>query len=102
MRDRRQVDALLARPRAARLNDDRRHLALPPGALALRLGADVAQRAVVQQLRVQHRHPLRAAGDGRSEEHTSELQSLMRTSYAGSWLKKKTTNGRTTTDDGTN
>src|SRR3546814_6831768 len=30
--------------------------------------------------------------DGRSEEHTSELQSLMRTSYALSCLKKKTTN----------
>src|SRR3546814_4536227 len=30
-----------------------------------------------------------AARDGvRSEEHTSELQSLMRSSYAGSWLKK--------------
>src|SRR3546814_6490923 len=28
-----------------------------------------------------------AAGD-RSEEHTSELQSLMRISYAGFWLKK--------------
>src|SRR3546814_9803173 len=28
-------------------------------------------------------------GDGRSEEHTSELQSLMRTSYAGFCLKKK-------------
>src|SRR3546814_5164106 len=27
--------------------------------------------------------------DGRSEEHTSELQSLMRTSYAVSCLKKK-------------
>src|SRR3546814_6542546 len=26
--------------------------------------------------------------DGRSEEHTSELQSLMRSSYAGSCLKK--------------
>src|SRR3546814_2209587 len=25
----------------------------------------------------------------RSEEHTSELQSLMRNSYAGIWLKKK-------------
>src|SRR3546814_5328293 len=32
-----------------------------------------------------------AAGDGlRSEEHTSELQSLMRTSYAVFCLKKKT------------
>src|SRR3546814_10294852 len=29
--------------------------------------------------------------DGRSEEHTSELQSLMRTSYAVICLKKKTT-----------
>src|SRR3546814_6868636 len=27
--------------------------------------------------------------DGRSEEHTSELQSLMRSSYAGFCLKKK-------------
>src|SRR3546814_3059623 len=30
--------------------------------------------------------------DHRSEEHTSELQSLMRTSYAVFCLKKKTTN----------
>src|SRR3546814_8753633 len=34
----------------------------------------------------------RAFGDGRSEEPTSELQSLMRTSLAVSGLKKKTTN----------
>src|SRR3546814_2999928 len=39
--------------------------------------------------------PARIAADayplpaGRSEEHTSELQSLMRTSYAGFCLKKK-------------
>src|SRR3546814_5892117 len=31
-------------------------------------------------------------GSSRSEEHTSELQSLMRSSYAGFCLKKKTTN----------
>src|SRR3546814_9998337 len=31
----------------------------------------------------------RAASDGRSEEHTSELQSLMRISYAVFCLKKK-------------
>src|SRR3546814_6474295 len=31
------------------------------------------------------------AGPGRSEEHTSELQSLMRISYAVFCLKKKTT-----------
>src|SRR3546814_1970572 len=34
---------------------------------------------------------------GRSEEHTYELQSLMRNSYAGLCLKKKTTNTRTLT-----
>src|SRR3546814_3754448 len=33
----------------------------------------------------------------RSEEHTSELQSLMRISYAVFCLKKKTTNKQTTT-----
>src|SRR3546814_6455628 len=33
-----------------------------------------------------------AVMDGRSEEHTSELQSLMRISYAVFCLKKKTTN----------
>src|SRR3546814_7275687 len=37
-----------------------------------------------------HRPPLRRPGDQeRSEEHTSELQSLMRTSYAVFCLKKK-------------
>src|SRR3546814_10643671 len=39
------------------------------------------------------RSPLRKAGDdfySRSEEHTSELQSLMRISYAVFCLKKKT------------
>src|SRR3546814_2509484 len=37
---------------------------------------------------VQPRHP---AAAGRSEEHTSELQSLLRISYAVFCLKKKTT-----------
>src|SRR3546814_9038787 len=36
----------------------------------------------------------RAAGLNRSEEHTSELQSLMRISYAVFCLKKKKDNGR--------
>src|SRR3546814_1585901 len=42
--------------------------------------------------RLQFRQPCRVGGirdDGRSEEHTSELQSLMRTSYAVFALKKK-------------
>src|SRR3546814_8005975 len=37
-----------------------------------------------------HRRHAAVAGDRREEEHTSELQSLMRTSYAGfCWKKKK-------------
>src|SRR3546814_1691648 len=35
--------------------------------------------------------------DGRSEEHTSELQSLMRISYAVFCLKKKNTKNKKTT-----
>src|SRR3546814_8154314 len=35
--------------------------------------------------------PRQPGGDGRSEEHTSELQSLMRISYAVFCLKKKNT-----------
>src|SRR3546814_7032352 len=42
------------------------------------------------RLRAQHRlHPRRARLHHRSEEHTSELQSLMRISYAVFCLKKK-------------
>src|SRR3546814_3976741 len=39
---------------------------------------------------------MRRADPGRSEEHTSELQSLMRISYAVFCLKKKTTKSRET------
>src|SRR3546814_6954235 len=39
------------------------------------------------------------AADGRSEEHTSELQSLMRISYAVSCLKKKNNTNRTRYDN---
>src|SRR3546814_5010645 len=45
-----------------------------------------AERA---QYVVQGQALLRAPGPGRSEEHTSELQSLMRISYAVFCLKKK-------------
>src|SRR3546814_4055974 len=38
--------------------------------------------------------PTRRIAKPRSEEHTSELQSLMRTSYAVFCLKKQKTNGR--------
>src|SRR3546814_8346125 len=42
-------------------------------------------------LRLRQQHQLLPAGDRRSEEHTSELQSLMRKSYAVFCLKKKKT-----------
>src|SRR3546814_2124399 len=48
-------------------------------------------RVVVADVRVQR-------SDQRSEEHTSELQSLMRISYAVFCLKKKNTNHKNTTD----
>src|SRR3546814_6230925 len=44
------------------------------------------------------RRPIRAALSNRSEEHTSELQSLMRISYAVFCLKKKNHQLRQTTD----
>src|SRR3546814_6459904 len=43
--------------------------------------------AIAGQLAIGADDPM--AGDDRSEEHTSELQSLMRTSYAVFCLKKK-------------
>src|SRR3546814_4549477 len=57
--------------------------------LSLRLAQALAQRAPVDARVDQHRH---RAGLERSEEHTSELQSLMRISYAVFCLKKKTYN----------
>src|SRR3546814_2839299 len=44
-----------------------------------------------QEIRLQRRE-MRRRHRGRSEEHTSELQSLMRISYAVFCLKKKNTN----------
>src|SRR3546814_6697843 len=43
----------------------------------------------VDQLRIARGRPLAATVDLRSEEHTSELQSLLRTSYAVFCVKKK-------------
>src|SRR3546814_5298621 len=67
-------DALIAPPRQHRLD--------MPGAETLPGAIDRAE----QLLREHGRIDLR----GRSEEHTSELQSLMRISYAVFCLKKKT------------
>src|SRR3546814_1140234 len=53
-----------------------------------KLHQDAVHRGVAVEL-VDERQQRRLAG-GRSEEHTSELQSLMRKSYAVFCLKKKT------------
>src|SRR3546814_7296091 len=62
--------------------------------------ADPARRGQLDDRRARH-HPFGAvrtrAARGRSEEHTSELQSLMRISYAVFCLKKKTTQKSTAT-----
>src|SRR3546814_1282910 len=62
-------------------------------------GADLAQcvpdrrccRLGLPARQPQQRHPRLGRAAERSEEHTSELQSLMRISYAVFCLKKKTT-----------
>src|SRR3546814_5343918 len=48
-----------------------------------------ARNAVHQAVALQHEQRVGLAGAARSEEHTSELQSLMRISYAVFCLKKK-------------
>src|SRR3546814_2609228 len=48
------------------------------------------------QVRAVQRRQMRVARQHRSEEHTSELQSLMRISYAVFCLKKKKTKQKTT------
>src|SRR3546814_8738202 len=65
---------------------------------ARRLPDERAREAAGEQKRAERREPLvlrldagRADPVVRSEEHTSELQSLMRISYAVFCLKKKTT-----------
>src|SRR3546814_10723432 len=60
--------------------------------------AAVAARGDVDQIGVRARHRDPAPEPWRSEEHTSELQSLMRSSYAVFCLKKKTQNKITTND----
>src|SRR3546814_1772488 len=62
---------------------------LAVGRVTQRIGQQVRQRPAQHQ-----QIALNGAGTGkleRSEEHTSELQSLMRISYAVFCLKKKTT-----------
>src|SRR3546814_4769748 len=54
-------------------------------------GRAIEERDVRRAARATAAVPRRARADNRSEEHTSELQSLMRISYAVFCLKKKTT-----------
>src|SRR3546814_2978052 len=71
--------------RSGVVGDDRHGLADQP--------LDIAQIGALLGVAEGDRHPGRAgarrAADARSEEHTSELQSLMRISYAVFCLKKK-------------
>src|SRR3546814_10297935 len=53
--------------------------------------AALAMTASVARLNEERAQEAAATGEPRSEEHTSELQSLMRISYAVFCLKKKTT-----------
>src|SRR3546814_4850224 len=67
------------------------HLAIERIDIVLRQVADLPQEIAVLRHDVQCGAALHGAGmqRGRSEEHTSELQSLMRISYAVFCLKKK-------------
>src|SRR3546814_5224075 len=54
-------------------------------------GVDERRGRKQRARRAEHGEPAEAAVEKRSEEHTSELQSLMRISYAVFCLKKKKT-----------
>src|SRR3546814_3171418 len=87
------VEALLQPCRIARHQLDAADLRDLGRFRALRLDADGAVRADLHLVGGRHRDRPALADDGkaRSEEHTSELQSLMRISYAVFCLKKKNT-----------
>src|SRR3546814_7680288 len=78
----------------------RQRLGRPAGTAGARREAPEADQPVVHDQRAGERQVDREPGRNlddmgaarRSEEHTSELQSLMRISYAVFCLKKKTTN----------
>src|SRR3546814_2124056 len=70
---------------------------LGAGAVIVRdIGVAAANEARFEAIADYHANRVRAQSSdpGRSEEHTSELQSLMRISYAVFCLKKKKTNKR--------
>src|SRR3546814_4773842 len=72
--------------RNRRPRKDRYEFPLSAGSVAL------PPRLLDRMRGVENDRIARLRKDGRSEEHTSELQSLLRISYAVFCLKKKTTN----------
>src|SRR3546814_1539860 len=91
------------------MNDDRLNIVERDAPLFLAIKADDEKSAISGQMEVicgnidntVHGQPFGSAGwhimdNDRSEEHTSELQSLMRSSYAVFCLKKKNTSYVTT------
>src|SRR3546814_987899 len=76
-----------------------RHQVLDPRAGAAVLGeVDPARHAGAELAGIEGGLQWIGTGHGRSEEHTSELQSLMRISYAVFCLKKKKHNNRLAED----
>src|SRR3546814_1901462 len=81
----------VVRPNALRLQDvenrvDSR-MQMPTGGVGLHIATRYCEFLLIESVG-DLRHAI-AVGEGRSEEHTSELQSLMRISYAVFCLKKK-------------
>src|SRR3546814_9110896 len=85
------VGAHLARVGSGRGENAHRPLR-PPAIFGAEAGAPalLRRRPLWPAARLRGRTAGRGIGPGRSEEHTSELQSLMRISYAVFCLKKKT------------
>src|SRR3546814_1761552 len=80
----------------AALSPWRQHFRAVAGGGFLRhgdLGADDQRGGLLWRQRVERHQPVRDVAE-RSEEHTSELQSLMRISYAVFCLKKKKTTNK--------
>src|SRR3546814_8029290 len=89
---RRELRARHVRLRGALGRDRRRHLSTHARARDRDARGAALKRARRQCLAAGALGRDEGTGDIRSEEHTSELQSLMRTSYAGFCLKKKKQN----------
>src|SRR3546814_18490104 len=64
----------------------------PRAGRIFRVPVEIAGQGLGRGLRLVDHRRARRQGRARSAEHTSELQSLMRISYAGFCLKKKTSN----------